>query len=799
MLLLAVLIGLSFVFLFSLERHMRRPAAALRKATEEELAAQSRRQREVALPRQTEPAAGTTIACPLYSGPGFGKAGAKYTELHAINLHSPYQGLPEPPTATLQQFSLRRLRLLAGSAQWASMQVNLNYLLSIDPDTLLWAWRRNAGEHPKGRPAGGWEAPHMELRGHFLGHYLSACAMTWASTNHSVLDGRMRYVVSAMAEVAARLGGGYLSAFPESLLDRFERIEPVWAPYYTLHKVLQGLLDQYTIAGSSLALQLAIGLAAYVGGRLERVLSTSGLTHHWATLNMEYGGMNDVLWQLAAITGRPEHRRWASLFDKPCFLSPQATHEDRLSKMHANTHVPIAIGALHRHEVTGEPVFRLLAENFLDLLNTTRTFATGGSSHHENWGSPNKLGHLLGPPPFGTVHQESCVTHNTLRLAIDLFRSTRLPQYADFIERLQLNGVLGTQRGTQPGQMLYFYPLGTGVSKKEAGINLGTSGWSHPTQYFSCCMGTGIEAHAKLQEATFFFAPPVTAAAAAASGGPGSPADLWLVSLVPTELVWPEQRVRATLTANGALDVPSGTPCNATLTLTPLQLASPPERHGASDAAGLPSSLRLKLRIPRWARAAAAAAALRDGGGDGGLRGSVSGAVAAGSTDLNVDFWSFELTPPVRTGEEVSVRLSLPAALHVEPLKDPRCQYKEMTALLYGPLVLAGLTTSGQSELHGRWRTSTFSRARRRAPHRRMLRGVGASASTTRLCPSPRTRAASSSACGPPRAANSSLCLGRAQSSCEGSPSLASRIGGAEAPMPQTPRLFALCHEPTER
>ena len=189
--------------------------------------------------------------------------------------------------------------------------------------------------------------------------------------------------------------GGYLSAFPESLFDRFEAVQPVWAPYYTLHKVLVGLLDQFEIVGSRLAYDLASRLAAYVGNRLEAVLQRRagrsaslvstlctlehtvvpvcgthtrhksavvcttqcaprmvhvgehlkatahrhGLQHHWRTLDMEYGGMNDVLWRLAALSGRADHRRWASLFDKPCFLAPLGLHRDSLTRMHGNTHV----------------------------------------------------------------------------------------------------------------------------------------------------------------------------------------------------------------------------------------------------------------------------------------------------------------------------------------------------------------------------------------------------------------------------------------------------------------------------
>ena len=187
-----------------------------------------------ALPDGSKLSTTTTMSCPTYAGPGFSQAAAVFEPTEGVALAAPYEGTPAPPLGVLRLFPLRDVRLLNGSAQWSSMQVNLRYLLSLRVDDLLYAWRQNAKltEPPGSRPAGGWEAPNMELRGHFLGHYLSATAMAWAGTNDTSLRRRMEYVVQAMDEVARALPAGYLSAFPESLLDRFEAIQPVWAPYY---------------------------------------------------------------------------------------------------------------------------------------------------------------------------------------------------------------------------------------------------------------------------------------------------------------------------------------------------------------------------------------------------------------------------------------------------------------------------------------------------------------------------------------------------------------------------------------
>ena len=145
----------------------------------------------------------TTMSCPTYAGPGFSQAAAAFEPTEGVTLGSPYEGTPAPPLGVLRLFSLRNVRLLSGTAQWSSMQVNMKYLLSIRVDDLLYAWRQNAkvAVPPGSRPAGGWEAPNMELRGHFLGHYLSATAMAWAGTNDTTLHRRMLYVVAAMDEV----------------------------------------------------------------------------------------------------------------------------------------------------------------------------------------------------------------------------------------------------------------------------------------------------------------------------------------------------------------------------------------------------------------------------------------------------------------------------------------------------------------------------------------------------------------------------------------------------------------------
>lgn len=175
-----------------------------------------------------------------------------------------------PPRRRLEPFAPADVRLLNGTAQShlaRAQATNLRYLLSLRPDDLLFAWRKQARQpQPSGaRPLRGWEAPGSELRGHILGHWLSASAMCWATSRDPALLRRMAAAVEALA--ACQEASGWLSAFPEEFLTRVEELQPVWAPYYTLHKLLQGLLDQHQIVGSALALRCALRLAFYIERR----------------------------------------------------------------------------------------------------------------------------------------------------------------------------------------------------------------------------------------------------------------------------------------------------------------------------------------------------------------------------------------------------------------------------------------------------------------------------------------------------------------------------------------------------
>ncbi|KAL7181947.1 hypothetical protein ACSBR1_040792 [Camellia fascicularis] len=187
------------------------------------------------------------------------------------------------------------------------------------------------------------------------GHYLSASAQMWASTHSDSLKEKMSAVVSALSASQDKMGTGYLSTFPSEQFDRFEAIKPVWAPYYTIHKIMAGLLDQYILAENAQALKMLTWMVDYFYNRVLNVITKYSVERHYLSLNEETGGMNDVLYKLYAVTGDWRHLLLAHLFDKPCFLGLLAVKADDISGFHANTHIPVVIGSQMRYECYSAP------------------------------------------------------------------------------------------------------------------------------------------------------------------------------------------------------------------------------------------------------------------------------------------------------------------------------------------------------------------------------------------------------------------------------------------------------------
>ncbi|HLZ44654.1 MAG TPA: beta-L-arabinofuranosidase domain-containing protein, partial [Gemmatimonadales bacterium] len=232
--------------------------------------------------------------------------------------------ISEAPTLPLvQPFDLDRVRLGPGPFLDA-LEVNRRFLLAQNEDRLLHTFRVTAGIPSTAEPLGGWEAPENELRGHYTGHYLSALAKMSSTLGDADLKARGDRMVAALAACQQKLGNGYLSAFPEEFFDRLRDGKPVWAPFYTLHKIMAGLLDMHTLAGNAQALDVLQGMVRWTG-RWAQPLSDA---HMARVLEREYGGMNELLYNFAAVTGRDGYLDLAHRFDHEVFFAPLAQGRD---------------------------------------------------------------------------------------------------------------------------------------------------------------------------------------------------------------------------------------------------------------------------------------------------------------------------------------------------------------------------------------------------------------------------------------------------------------------------------------
>jgi len=405
-------------------------------------------------------------------------------------------------------FPLARVRLLPGAALDA-LEVNRRYLMGLDPDRLLHTFRLTAGLPSDAEPLGGWEAPDNELRGHFTGHYLSACALMAAQTGDSAVRERGTHIVAELARCQQALGTGYLSAFPEELFDRLRDDRRVWAPFYTLHKIMAGLLDTHTLSGDARALDVLRGMATWT----ERWTQPLGEARMARVLEREYGGMNAVLYDLADVTGE---ERWSTLahrFDHERIFAPLAEGRDELEGLHVNTTIPKLIGAARRYEITGERRYHDTAEYFWHTVTERRCYCTGGTSNGESWNAaPGRLAKEL-----SGYTQECCVTYNMQKLTRHVFAWTADPRAADYYERAWYNGILGVEH-PKDGNKLYYVPLASGYWKL-----FGT-----PLHDFWCCTGSMAEAFSKLGDSIWWH----------------DDDGVWVNLFTPSSVEWPERGVR---------------------------------------------------------------------------------------------------------------------------------------------------------------------------------------------------------------------------------------------------------------
>jgi len=507
------------------------------------------------------------------------------------------------------------------------MERDRAYLLRLDPDRLLHTFRLNVGLPSKAEPYGGWEGPDVELRGHSIGHYLSACSLMYRSTGEAVFKQRVDYLVAELVKCQAASPAmgyheGYLSAFPESFIERVEARQPVWAPWYTLHKIMAGLFDAHQLTGNSQALDVLQRMAAWVEFRIDR-LSPAQLQ---GALENEFGGMAEVLANLYGVTHNPEHLRLARAFEQAAVFDPLARREDKLDGLHANTQIPKMIGAARAYELTGDPRYRTIAETFWDRVALHRSYVIGGHSDREHFFPVSDFSRHLTPETT-----ETCNTYNMLKLTRHLFAWQPDAHWMDFYERALYNHILASQDPDQ-GMFVYLLSLAPGHFKT----------FSTPENSFWCCVGTGMENHAKYGDTIF-----------------AHTADALYVNLfIPAELAWADRGLQ--------LKQETRFPESDTTQLT--------------WTCAKPTELTLRIRHPAWAAGPLAVT----------INGQPQSVASTPGTYL-------ELHRTWQTGDRVEVRF--PFSLHAEKLPGN----DDLVALLYGPIVLVGrLGTDGMPAPYAR-------------------------------------------------------------------------------------------------
>nr|WP_309141991.1 beta-L-arabinofuranosidase domain-containing protein [Streptomyces griseicoloratus] len=533
----------------------------------------------------------------------------------------------------LRPLPLSAVRLLE-SPFLANMRRTCAYLLFVDPERLLHTFRLNVGLPSAAQPCGGWEAPDVLLRGHSTGHLLSALAQAHANTGDDAYAERARHLVAALAECqahapAAGYRPGYLSAFPEEVFDQLEAGGKPWAPYYTLHKIMAGLLDQYRLSGNEQAMTVLQAMSAWVDSR------TAPLTHDrmQALLRVEFGGMNEVLTNLYLVTGDPAHLRIARRFDHEELYAPLAAGRDELAGRHANTEIPKIVGAVRSYRATGERRYLDIATHFWETVVRHHSYAIGGNSNQEFFGPPGEIVSRLSEDTC-----ENCNSYNMLKLGRQLFlHDPTTAAYMDHYEWTLYNQMLGEQDpDSEHGFVTYYTGLWAGSRRQPKG-GLGAAPGSYSSDYdnFSCDHGTGMETHTKFADSIYF-----------RSAGPDAEA-LYVNLFIPSEVTWQEAGV--------TLRQDTGHPETDRTRLTVT----------AGDA-----RFALKIRIPNWLAAGGARATVR-------LNGRATGTPARPGRYLTIERrW--------RRGD--TVELVLPR----EPVWQPAPDNPQVRSLSYGPVVLAG-------------------------------------------------------------------------------------------------------------
>ncbi len=519
--------------------------------------------------------------------------------------------------APVTPFSLTDVELLEGRFQ-QGIDLNKEILLDYEPDRLLARFREQAGLEPRAEAYGGWES--QSLAGHSLGHYLSACSMMYQVTGNAEFKERVDYIVNELALVQEANGGQYLGAFDNGKQIFEEEVargdirsqgfdlNGIWAPFYTHHKVMAGLRDAYRLLGNEQALEVERNFADWIGS-IVLDLPNEDVQN---MLHCEFGGVQETLADLYVDTQDSTYLDIARVFHHEAIIDPLAAGEDILPGKHGNTQIPKLIASSRLYEITGNESDRKPAEFFWETVVHNHSYVTGGHGNHEYFGEPNQLRNRLSD---GTT--ETCNVYNMLKLSRHLFQWEPRADVADFYERALFNHILSAQH-PESGRVIYNLSLEMGGHKQ----------YQNP-QWFTCCVGSGMETHSKYGANIYYH----------------NEADLYANLFIASKVNWADKGV--TLTQETAF----------------------PEEQGTQFTFDMeePQSFTFHIRYPYWAEKGIAIQ----------INGQPYTVDAVPGTFLAIDReW--------KDGDQITVEI--PFSLRLEAMPDD----ENRVAFFYGPVALAG-------------------------------------------------------------------------------------------------------------
>ena len=518
--------------------------------------------------------------------------------------------------AKVETFPVSSVRLTQSPFRHAE-DLDIRYLLAIDPDRLLAPYLKGAGLPPKAENYTNWE--NTGLDGHIGGHYLSALSYMYAATGNQEIKGRLDYMLSEMKRCQDAAGDGYLCGVPDGRKMWAEIAEgnirassfglnDRWVPLYNIHKTYAGLRDAYEVAGCKEAGEMLVKLTDWM------MSLTENLTDEQMQdmLRSEHGGLNEIFADVSYITGDDAYLKLAHRFSHQAILDPLLKHEDQLTGKHANTQIPKVIGYKRIADLEGNADWDEAARFFWETVVTRRSITIGGNSVREHFHPAEDFSSML------TSEQgpETCNTYNMLRLTKMLYQTSGDSRYMDYYERALFNHILSTIDPVQGG-FVYFTPMRSGHYRV----------YSQPQTSFWCCVGSGMENHARYGEMIY-----------AHSGED----ELYVNLFIPSLLQWGKVNVE--------------------------QQTAFPEEEATSLLFTMKKArtFTVKFRVPEWADVS-----------------QMTLTVNGEKQTVNASDGYVQLQRTWQNGDKV--KLSLPMSLRAVRLPDGSPNY----SFLYGPVVLA--------------------------------------------------------------------------------------------------------------